>query len=78
MRGALDSLSINVYDWIDSPIVKQKIQSLASAEYFAGGSDKAIQLIDGMSDAELKQRLKELVQKDIDLGIKIISSEGEK
>ena len=78
VRGALDSLSINVYDWIDSPIVKQKIQSLASAEYFAGGSDKAIQLIDGMSDAELKQRLKELVQKDIDLGIKIISSEGEK
>ena len=78
VREALESLSINVYDWIDSPIVKQKIQSLASAEYFAGGSDKAVQLIDGMSDAELKQRLKELVQKDIDLGIKIISSEGEK
>ena len=45
---------------------------MAEAEYNAGGSDKAVGLIDEMSDAELKQRLKELVQRDIDLGIKII------
>ncbi len=75
VRQALDGLTIDVYDWYDSPIVKQKIQKMADAEYYAGGSDKAVGLIDRMSDAELKIRLKELVQKDIDLGIKIISNE---
>ena len=56
-------------------IVKQKLQQLADAEYYAGGSDKAVGIIDKMSDAELKIRLKELVQKDIELGMKIISNE---
>ncbi len=75
VRQALDALAIDVYDWYDSPTVKQKIQQMADAEYFAGGSDKAIGLIDKMSDAELKKRLKELVQKDVELGMKIISNE---
>lgn len=35
-----------------------------------------MQIIDSMSDADLKKYLKELVQKDIDMGIKIISVEG--
>lgn len=75
VRQALDRLTIEVYDWYDSPIVKQKIQQMADAEYYAGGSDRAVGLIDRMSDAELKKRLKELVQKDIELGMKIISNE---
>ena len=75
VRQALDRLAIEVYDWYDSPIVKQKIQQMADAEYYAGGSDRAVGLIDRMSDAELKKRLKELVQKDIELGMKIISNE---
>ena len=76
VRQVLESLAIDAYDWVDSPLVKQKIQALADAEYYAGGSDKAVSLIDGMSDAELKQRLKELVQKDIELGVKIIRNGG--
>ena len=48
---------------------------MADAEYYAGGSDKAVGLLDKMSDFELKKRLIELVQKDIELGIKIISAE---
>ncbi len=75
VRRSLDGLAIDVYDWYDSPIVKQKLQQLADAEYYAGGSDKAVGIIDKMSDAELKIRLKELVQKDIELGMKIISNE---
>lgn len=75
VRHALDSLAIDVYDWYDSPVIKQKIQQMADAEYYAGGSDKAVGLIDRMSDAELKSRLKELVQKDVELGMKIISNE---
>ena len=76
IRQALDGLAVDTYDWYDSPLVKQKIQSMANAEYYAGGSDKALSLIDGMSDAELKQRLKELVKKDIELGVKIIKNGG--
>lgn len=76
VRQELDALPVKAYDWIDSPIVNQRIQALASAEYYAGGSDKAVQIIDSMSDADLKKYLKELVQKDIDMGIKIISVEG--
>jgi hypothetical protein len=72
VKDALLSMPIDVYDWVDNPLVKNRIKSMAEAEYNAGGSDKAVGLIDEMSDAELKQRLKELVQKDIDLGIKII------
>lgn len=75
VRQALESLPIDVYDWYDSPIIKQKIQQMADAEYYAGGSDKAVGLIGKMSDSELKKRLIELVQKDIELGMKIISSE---
>lgn len=76
IRQSLESLTIDAYDWADSPLVKQKIQALAGAEYYAGGSDKAVNLIDEMSDAELKHRLKELVQKDIELGVKIIRNGG--
>ena len=45
-------------------------------EYYAGGSDKAVALIDEMSDAELKLRLKELVKRDIQLGVRIIENGG--
>lgn len=76
VRQALEALTVDVYDWYDSPIVKQKIRSMANAEYNAGGSDKALTVIDGMSDAELKRRLKELVQKDLELGVKIIKNGG--
>jgi hypothetical protein len=45
---------------------------MASAEYYAGGSDEAEKFIEDMSADELKKRVKALVQKDIELGIKII------
>ena len=75
VRQALESLPVDVYDWYDSPVVKQKIQQMADAEYYAGGSDKAVELIRKMSDSELKKHLIELVQKDTELGMKIISNE---
>lgn len=75
VRCDLDSIAVDVYDWVDNPVVKQKIQSLAAAEYFAGGSDKAISIIDSMTDADLKLHLKELVQKDMKLGIRIMVTE---
>lgn len=74
VRNYLDKLAIDVYEWSDNPTIKAKIKKMADAEYNAGGSDKALGIIDGMSDAELKQRLKELTKSDPELGVKILIS----
>ena len=74
IRSALDALPVDVYDWIDDPSVKSKIRSLATAEYNAGGSDSAISTIDSMGETELRDWLKMLVTKDMELGVKIISN----
>ena len=63
-----------MYDWIENPAVKSKIKSLAEAEYNAGGSDLVINTIDKMSDSELKSWLKDVVKKDIELGLRIITN----
>lgn len=76
VRDALDKLGIGAYEWLDNPNVKAKIKSMASSEYNAGGSDKAIETIDSMSDDQLKKWLKDLAKNDIDLGVKIISNGG--
>ncbi len=76
IRNALDKLGIEPYEWSENPVVKGKIKSMASYEYNAGGSDKAIETIEAMSDIELKNWLKELAKQDIDLGVKIIINGG--
>ena len=77
IRSALDTLGIDVYEWCDSPAVKNKIKAMAAVEYDAGGSDKAIKTIDGMDSDQLRSWLKQLAKKDIDLGVKIIINGGE-
>ena len=72
VRQRLEKMPISVYDWFNSPAVKEKIREMVDAEYHAGGSDRAVKLIENMSDAELKQRLTELVKKDVELGLRII------
>ena len=77
VRGSLESLAVDPYDWGDDPTVKTKIRSMASAEYNAGGSDEAKKVIDDMEDIEeLKAWLKKLVATDMELGVKIISNGG--
>jgi hypothetical protein len=75
--NALDLLSIDTYNWYANPDVKTTIRNLAEAEYNAGGSDKALTKIDGMSDAQLKQYLKRLVKENMTVGIEIIMNGGE-
>lgn len=77
IRNALDALGIDVYEWYDSPAVKNKIKNMAAVEYDAGGSDKAIKTIDGMDSDQLRSWLKQLAKKDIELGVKIIINGGE-
>lgn len=74
VRDTLEKLAVDVYEWSDSPLVKSKIRNMADAVYNAGGSDEAINIIDTMSDAELKNRLKELTRNDSELGMKILIS----
>ena len=72
VRDALERLSVDTYDWRENPSVKNKVKQLAEAEYNAGGSDKALMIIDQMHDTKLKQYLKLLVRENMNVGIEII------
>jgi len=76
VREALERLSIDEYDWRDNPKAKDKIRQLAEAAYNAGGSDKAVSIIDGMDDARLKQYLRDLAKKNMKLGMEILTDAG--
>ncbi len=76
IRSALSELSVNAYDWADDPTVKEKIRKMASAEYHAGGSDNVVNTIEAMNEDELRDWLKGLIMKDMDLGVKIIRNGG--
>ena len=77
VRDALERLSVDAYDWHENPSVRNKIKQLAEAEYNAGGSDKALKIIDEMPENELKQYLKRLVRESITVGIEIIANGGD-
>lgn len=77
VRDALDCLSVDTYEWRESPSVKIKVKQLAEAEYNAGGSDKALTKIDKMGDTQLKQYVRQLVRENMNVGIEIIMSGGE-
>jgi len=76
VKDTIEAMGIDTYDWSDNPAIKEKVKKMAEAEYNAGGSDAAISMIEKMSDAQLKAWLKELVKRDLDLGIKIITNGG--
>lgn len=77
VRDELERMTIDTYDWHQNPNVKSKIKQIAEAEYNAGGSDKALNKIDKMNDAQLKQYLKRLIRENMTVGIEIITSGGE-
>lgn len=77
VRDALENTGVSAYEWNENPVIRSKVAGMANAEYNAGGSDKVIDIIDGMDDAELKKWLTDIVRKDMDLGIKIIINREE-
>lgn len=77
VRDALESTGISAYEWSDNPSIRSKVDSMANAEYNAGGSDKVVDMIESMDDAELKKWLTDIVRKDMGLGIKIIINKEE-
>lgn len=72
VRDDLENTRVGAYDWNDSPVVEDKIKQLATMDYKAGGSDKVVNIIEGMDGAELKKWLTDIVKKDMDLGVKIL------
>ena len=77
VRDALESTGISAYEWNDNPSISSKVSGMAAAEYNAGGSDKVIDIIEGMDDEELKKWLTDIVKKDMGLGVKIIINREE-
>jgi len=77
VRDTLESTGISAYEWNDNPSIRSKVSDMAAAEYNAGGSDKVVDIIEGMGDAELKKWLTDIVRKDMGLGIKIIINREE-
>lgn len=77
VRDVLESTGISAYEWNDNPSIRSKVSDMAAAEYNAGGSDKVIDIIEGMNDAELKKWLTDIVRKDMGLGVKIIINREE-
>ena len=76
IRDELESTGISAYDWSESPNIKAKIRKMAEAEYNAGGSDAAVEIINGMDGEELKKWLTGAVINDMGLGVKIIINGG--
>jgi hypothetical protein len=76
-RNHLDTLSIEPADWYENPNVKSAVKEYAQSRYDAGGSEKALQKIDGMESTKLKDYLKRLVKNNMAVGIEIILTEGD-
>ena len=78
VRDALESTGISAYEWNDNPVIRNKVASMASAEYNAGGSDRVFEIIQTMEGEELKKWLTDIVKNDMGLGVKIIVNKGNK
>lgn len=74
VRDALVETGIDAYDWNDNPYARGCVKRLAQAEYDAGGSDRVVELINSMDDAQLKHWLTDVVKRDMGLGLKIIDN----
>ena len=57
---------------MDQPEVEKRLQEKAEYEYNATGCDKAMEKIDNMDVADVKQYLKELIRDNMVVGMEII------
>ena len=76
VQNELKRLSIDPYDWYENPLVKKVIRSHAEREYLRGGCKKALELIEKMSDDTLRKYLREIIQRNMAVGIEIMRHEG--
>ena len=77
-NGGSDGFRTVLAAWDEAhPDITLNQNVLANAEYNAGGSDKVVDIIESMDDAELKKWLTDIVRKDMGLGVKIIINKEE-
>ena len=60
------------YDWFGLPEVDKKLKEMAEFKYNETGCDKALEKIDSMDVADVKQYLKRLIKDNIVIGMEII------
>ena len=60
------------YDWFGYLEVDRKLEEMAEYEYIATGCSKAMEKIDNMDVADVKQYLKQLIKNNMVVGMEII------
>lgn len=60
------------YDWFASPVVENKLNQMAEAEYTQSGCDIALEKIESMDVDDVKSYLKELIKDNMIVGMEII------
>ena len=60
------------YDWFGLPEVDKKLKEMAEYKYNETGCDKALEKIDSMDVADVKQYLKRLIKDNMVVGMEII------
>jgi hypothetical protein len=76
VKDKLDRTTIDAYDWISHPQVKEEIKKLAQAEYNAGGSDRALAILSGMTSQERENYIERLIKDNVTVGLEIIARGG--
>lgn len=71
-----NSIDISPYEWYGHPLVQNEVEKLAKSIYNLGGSDKVLARIEKMDAEEAKKYLKRLIKDNMNVGIEIISDEG--
>ena len=73
VRSRLEEvMAVDVYDWFGLPEVDKKLREMAEYKYNQSGCDRALEKIDDMDVADVKQYLKELIRNNMIVGMEII------
>lgn len=68
----LQVMTSEPYDWFGLPEVEKKLKEMAEFKYNQTGCDKALEKIDSMDVADVKQYLKRLIRDNMIVGMEII------
>lgn len=73
VRSHLENVMVeDVYDWFGLPEVDKKMREMAEYKYNQSGCNKALEKIDDMDVADVKQYLKKLIRDNMIVGMEII------
>ncbi|MDR2267479.1 MAG: hypothetical protein LBE09_07885 [Christensenellaceae bacterium] len=72
----LNNVNDDPYDWFSNDTVKSNVKDLAKDEYEASSLYTALEIIEKISEGEIKNYLIQLIQNNMDVGLEIIANEG--